>query len=253
MLNYSQNPSLQDSALPLVTFIPSSRSKITRVPKEYFTFKPSLGQQRYTELDIFRQQIEQSRAGLHHKPYTSNKRNVFLYKTIFFAFALIFAILGVAVLAVPSALGCGFFSSCTAIKSVLASLCTIFSLSAFTIAFSMSHEREVIQEYVRKARARLATIYARKCRRMGIKSIFAFFTHHRRQALLLRQTYHEACDKINDEKESALHLAHRIATAQTLDAEEKESLLNQAIEELNEKLMTLCHTFRHATGEKAKV
>jgi len=58
--------------------------------------------------------------------------------------------------------------------------------------------------------------------------------------------YHEGLDKINDKKDEALHLVQRIATAQTLDRVEKETLLNQAIEELHEKLKLLTHTFRHA-------
>lgn len=241
MLDYSS----QSTHFLQNTLTPSLSERVIKVPRQHFTVKSTFLEDRFAELNIFREQIEQSRAGLHHKPYTYNKKNALLYKIIFFSFAFLFGMLGITVLAVPSSLGCGFFTSCTAIKGVLASLCTIFSLSAFTMAFSISHEREVIHDCIRRAKVKLATIYTRKCRRMGIKNIFAFFTHHRRQALALRHAYHEASDKINDEKEAALHLANRIATAQTLDIQEKEALLNQAVEELNEKLMSLCHTFRH--------
>ena len=63
---------------------------------------------------------------------------------------------------------------------------------------------------------------------------------------MLRQLYHEVIDKINHKKDETLHLVHRIATAETLDNQEKEDLLNQAIEEFNDKLQMLVHNFRHA-------
>lgn len=228
-----------------ITFNPSAHSKIT-VPRQ-FIGKVTLSKQRYAELDFFRQQIEEARAGLHHKPFTSNRRSVFLYQVTFFVFAFFFCLLGITVLSIPSALGCGFFSSCTAIKGVLASLCTIFALASFTIAFSISQEKEAVLQCVRKAKTTLDTVYSRKRIRLGIKSFAGVFIRQRQKGIALKHLYQEANDKINDKKDAVLHLIHRISTAETIDFIEKETLLNQAIEELNEKLQHIVYTFRHSS------
>lgn len=229
-------------------YVPLNQQPHAAIPKEQFTAKLAFSKQRFADLDFFRQQIEKSKAGLHHQPYTTYRRTVLLYKTVFFSFAFLFGILGFTSLAIPSAIACGFFSMCTAVKGVLASLCMVFSLTAFTMAFSMSSEKEAVAQYIRKTRATLLTIYRRKQIRLGIKPFFGFFTHSH-QAATLRQMYYEAIDQVNDKKEASLHLMHRIGTAKTLDRKEKEDLLNQAIEELNEKLRALVHTFRHAHVE----
>jgi hypothetical protein len=218
-----------------------------QISKHFFTAKPSFVQQRYADLDIFRQQIQESKAGLHHQPYTMNRRSTTLYKSIFLGFAVLFFILGVTAMAIPSALGCGFFfSSCTLVKGVIVTFCTFLSLSSLTLGLKLRAEKEAIAYYVRKTKAHVATIYARKQVRMGIKSVFALIGPRRQKAAALKQMYDEACDKMNDKKEETLHLVQRISTAETLDKQEKEALLNQAIEEFSEKLQLLTQTFRHS-------
>lgn len=221
-------------------------SEIPQVPKHHFTVKPSYQQQRYADLDFFRQQIVESKAGLHHQPYTMNKKNTSFYKSIFLGLAALFFFLGILAMAIPSALGCGFFfSSCTFLKAMIVTLCTFFSLSSLTIGLKLRAEKEAVAYFVRRTKAHVATIYARKQVRMGIKSLFAFMGPNRKKVVALKHMYHEICDKINDKKEETLHLVYRIATAETLEAIEKEALLNQAIEEFNDKLQLLTHTFRH--------
>lgn len=221
---------------------------IPQISKHQFIAKPSFTQKRYADLDVFRKQIEQSKAGLHHQPYTNNKKNTSFYKSIFMGFAAFFFFLGIIAMAMPTALGCGFFfSSCTFLKGIIVSICTSFSLAAFTLGMRLRADREAVAHCVRKTKAHLAAVYARKKVRMGIKSIFAFVGPHKQKAVALNHMFDEACDKINDKKEEALHLAHRIATAETLDDHEKEDLLNQAIEEFHEKLQMIAQTFRHAT------
>lgn len=219
---------------------------IPRVDRKYFAAKFVASSKRYLELDDFRKEIEESRAGVHHQPYTTNKKTVLLYQSIFFGFTIFFAILTIGIPFIPSALGCGFFSFCTAVKSTLAIISAFFALTSFSIAFKMSTEREAILQGVRKAKTILATIYARKKIKMGIKRFFVIFTNHKDQAAALKHMYDEAYDKINEKKEHAFHLANRIKTAETLSWEEKEFLLNQCIEEMNEALIVNSHHFRHA-------
>lgn len=222
-------------------------SRVPQIPKRLFTAKSSFSQQRYIDLDIFRLQIEESKAGLHHLPYTNNKKNTTFYKSVFLGFASLFLVLNITTMAIPSALGCGFlFSSCTFLKGIIVSVCTFLSATALTIALRLKAEKEAVVHSVRKAKAHTAAIYARKKVSIGIKNVFSLFGPGREKAAALRQLYQDTCDKINDKKDETLHLVHRIATAETLDLLEKEDLLNQAIEEFNEKLHQLTQTFRHA-------
>ena len=225
----------------------SISDRIPQAAQHVFTAKPFFTKQRYADLEIFRQVIEESKAGLHHQPYTNYKKKTLFYQCIFFGFALLFFVLGVIALAIPSALGCGFlFSSCSFLKGILVSVCTIFSLASSTLALRLKTEKEAVIRCVRKARGQLKISYARKKLRLGVKSFFSLFGPGKQKATALRQLYHETCDKMNDKKDESLHLVHRIATAETLCAKEKEDLLNQAIEELDDQLQQLAYAFRHA-------
>jgi hypothetical protein len=222
---------------------------VPQLSRNLFIPKHSLAARRYAELDIFRREIEQCKAGFYHRPYTSNKRNVLIYKSIFFGFALLFAILSFITIGISFVPFWGFltFNLISLFKTAIFSLCFLLSASAFSIAFIIKPEREAILHSVRKARAQMARIYARKRIRTGINWHTAIFGPQRHLATALRQLYDETHDRINDRKEEATHLVQRIMTAETLDWPQKEALLNQAIEELHEKLMLLAHTFRHAS------
>jgi hypothetical protein len=225
-----------------------SECEIPQIPKHMFKVQLPQTRQRYHELDIFKHQIEQSKAGLHHQPYTLNKRSVLVYKCIFFGLAVLFATLCLITMSMPILKSWGFFSfsSVTLVRSVLISLCSLLSISSFAMGFTLRSEREAVLRCVQKAKATVSRIYARKRVRMGVKRFVAFFGPYRRLALSMRQSYHEVVDKINDKKEESLHLVHRIATAETLSPAQKEELLNQAIEELQDKLLFATHTFRHS-------
>jgi hypothetical protein len=236
---YSSNNENKNFVNPLSLQVSTGTSKRLLV-------KPFFIQQRYADLDSFRQQIEQSKAGLHHQPFTSNKRNTAFYKTIFFGFAAIFFGLGLTAMAIPFSLGCAFFGTCTLLKGGIVAVCTILSLSAFTLGLRLKPEKEALAYYVRKTKTRISAIYARKKINAGIKSLFAFLGPNRLKAAALRQMYHDTLERINDKNEEAVHLAHRIVTAETLNFQEKEDLLNQAIEEFSEKLHLVVQSFRHA-------
>lgn len=129
-------------------------------------------------------------------------------------------------------------------KGVVVSFCLLLALSAIAMALNIRTEREAILHCVRRARLQLSRYYARKRMQCRVNSSF-FFTNPKRQLnASLKQAYREAWDKINDKKEEALHLTQRIISAKTLHWSEKEILLNQAIEELHEKLFLLVHTFK---------
>ena len=202
--------------------------------------------QKYIDLDSFRKNIEQSKAGLHHQPYTNNKTPVLIYKGLFFSFALLFLILGILSMYLPMTMSVSFFfNSFTLLKSVIIVSCTLLSLFSFIYALTLQIEKETIRDCVRKAKINHKVIYARKQFRLGLHPIFSFMGTKKSQATALRHAYHEGLEKINDKKDETYHLAQRIVTAKLLSPIEKEALLNQAIEELNEKLRLLTHSFRH--------
>lgn len=222
---------------------------IPQVPKRLFSATPAYMQTRYEDLDSFRQEIEASKAGLHHQPYTSNRRSVTFYRLIFLGFTLLFFGLGITVMSMPAFQGCHLFiSTCTLLKGIAASVCACLSLSSLAIALTLRAEKEAVLQCARKTRAQLATVFARKRVKLGIKRFFTLFGQERQQASSLRSMYHEALEKVSDIKDEAMHLVNRISTANTLDAVQKEMLLNQAVEEMNEKMRVLVRSFKHAAS-----
>lgn len=225
--------------------LPSSN----RIPQlSRHLFAPTLTRSRrdYTELDIFRQQIEQNQEGLHHQPYTASQSMVRTYKLIFYGFGLLFGILAIFVMLTTTSTSYPFFNFSIILKSFITMTCGFLSLTAFLLAIGMRTEREAIRQYVAMARANLAKIYARKRMKMGSKRFIAFFGKNQKQVIALKQAYHEISDKINERKVEALHLVKRIANTRSLDNKTKETLYNQAISELNDKLILLTHTFKHS-------
>lgn len=242
-----QEPFYSNSNCPQNVIPFTATEGVAQVSRQRFVVHPTLRQQRYADLDLFRQQVEESKAGLHHQPYTNRKKQTGRYKWVFLGFSLLFFVFALVTIGIPSAIGCGFFfSSCTLLKGIIVTISTTLSLSALLMGLSLRAEKEAIASLVGKAKAHLTAIYARKQTRMGIRGFFSLIGAHRHAAIALRQMYREIHDLINDKKEETLHLVSRIATAETLHDQEKEDLLNQAIEELHDKLQHILHGFRHA-------
>lgn len=241
------NTSLRET-LPFHSMqLQSSNKDVPQLSRHLFAPTPFRSRRDFTELDIFRQQIEHNQEGLHHQPYTVSRSAVMTYKSIFYGFALIFGILGVFVILSTSSLAYPIFNFPIVLKTLMMMFCSFLSFSAFIVAIQMRTEREAIRHYVSLASANLAKIYARKRMKMGVKRFIVFFGKNQKQLIALKQSYHEITDKIHEHKEQALHLVKRVANTQTLDAQTKELLYNQAISELNDKLTLLTHTFKHST------
>lgn len=220
--------------------------EIQKIPKHVIRGKIAYARQRFQDLDLFMKQIEGAKAGVVNQPYTYNKRNIFWYRVIFIAFALLFFTLALTSMSLTTTIGCGiFFSSCNLLKSSVFCVCVLLTFCSFLMAFSLSAERDAAIQCSKKAKAILSTIYKRKKSRLGLGR-WALFTSQRQQAITLKHLYDDAYDRIHDKREATLHLLHRISTTPSLQKEERETLLNQAIEELNDKLIALNHEFRHA-------
>jgi hypothetical protein len=218
-----------------------------QISKHLFTARLPFTQRDYAELQFFRQQIEQTREGLHPQPYTENKSSAMFYRLIFFGFALLFTLLGTCVVLATASMNFALLDFSIVIKGFLTLVCGILAASSLVLAIRMSAEREAIMNYYHKARSHASKIYVRKKMKLGIKNFLPFFGKNQRQAAALAHIYHDAWDKIHDCKEEALRLVNRISRSRELAAEAKERLYNQAIAEFNDKLMLIAHTFKAST------
>lgn len=229
-----------------VTFSLLQAPNAPQISKHLFSKTP-YNRRDYTELEIFRQQIELNQQGLHHQPYTLNKSGVRLYKSIFYGFACIFFVLGLFVMATSSTFTYAFFNFSIVLKTFITLICALLSLASFLMAMTMRTEREAVMHYTNMAKANLTKLYARKRMKLGMKRFLALLGHPQREALALKQMYHEAYDKIKERREETLHLVDRINSTSSMDLSAKEMLYNQAIAEFNDKLTLLVHTFKHST------
>jgi hypothetical protein len=232
--------------------LPSPRTAQAALPQVARRFFAAPSSPRFPELELFRQQIELNRAGLYHQPYSNNKFYTRIYKAVFFGFSLLFVLLSVITFKVSFAFSWGIFNfqAIGLAKTAIVSLCMLFAFSALTIAFSIRTEREAIYHCVRRARMQLSRSFAQKRIQCRSGRLLGFTQPKREINASIRQTYRESWHRINDRKEEALHLVQRIASAKTIHWNEKEMLMNQAIEELHEKLFLLVHSFKISAHHK---
>lgn len=199
----------------------------------------------FNELNLFRKQIDLS-GSFNQLLYTSKKKSVWIYRATFITFAILFAILGITTLSVPSAITIGFFSTSTTLKGLVLALCTTLALASFLIGVTMRTDREAVIHCLENGRRTLHTIYVRKKIQLGLMRFFTIFGPQRRHAKALHHMYQEILAKMDDRKEDALHLITKISENQTFDDDHKELLLNQATAELHDDLIRLAHSLKNA-------
>lgn len=221
-----------------ISFSPYNTKPSFTISKHTFAKSPR-HRRDYTELELFRQQIEINQLGLHHQPYTDNKFRVQIYKSIFYGFACVFVLLDLSVSATSSNFTYAFFNFSIVVKTFITLICSLLALASLIMAMTMRTEREAVMQYTRMAKANLAKHYARKKVKLGIKRFLAIFGHAPSEVCALRQIYHEIGDKINDRKEETLHLVDRINANTSMDIQTKELLYNQAIAEFNDRVSLL--------------
>ncbi len=212
-----------------------NKSATIQIPKHKFLAKFPTTERRYSELDLFRNGAVEG-VKLYHHPYTSKKKSVAIYRIVFLTFAILFGVLGVTTLSLPSTLSCGFFSLPTTLKGLIMTLCIVLSLASFLLGISLRTDKEAIVHSYNHWRRKLKTYYARK--RLSLVG------PHRHLAKGLRQTHKEVQEKMREKRDETLHLIGKIGSS-PLSKEEKETLLNQAIAEFHERLKFLAHGFKH--------
>lgn len=195
------------------------------------------------ELDLFRQQIEWTR--LHPMPFTAAKKKVLSYKSIFLGLGLLFLVLGVFIWMKTHILPMHYLLLGTfyVAKNVICGFCGLAGAASLLICYSLSTEKEIIQQMIRKAQRDLSTLYSRKKLEHGIKG---YSWGNCDKSAYLLQGYRETHHKILDLKEETFLLFHRILHAEHLNGGKKEHLFNQAIMELDLKIEDLLHSFRNS-------
>lgn len=199
---------------------------------------------KYQELDLFRREIDQAKAGVHHQPFTYYKKIVLMYRTAFLGFSLLFLILGTICFNIHIIHLWGLFSSTSVVKGFFVALCSLLSLGGISLALGMKTEKEAVHAITKAAKASIAKMHSRRKAKLGMKWYLAFLGPHKEEVDAIKHSYDEAIEKILVKKEEALHLLHNIATAETLESSEKEDLMNQALLELKEQLRGIIENFR---------
>lgn len=198
----------------------------------------------YPELHLFKNQIEVDGNGPLHKPYSKEKSNVMLYRTVFLSIGVLYFLLALVLFTKSLTWTCSvLFGSCFLIKTVLCSLCSISSIYCIALGFLIKSEKEAVKKVFAQSKARLGKAYERKAVKYGIKTFFAF-GDEQRKSLALKQIYFEALEKLQEYKEETMHILSRITNTDTLDGNKKEELYNQAILEFKDKMELVVNSFK---------
>lgn len=197
----------------------------------------------YPELSLFKKQMMQNKNCPKHQPYTTHKRNLFAYKFVFFSLSALFACLGMIIFFKTGVwTPLIYLTLMGAAKKLICLVCIMLSTASFVVGWTLSPEKDAIKHYTAKSLSVLREIYFRKQQRFGIRRFFCFAFPYT-EYILLKQNYLEVVSKIRQKKEKTIQLVTQIRVSDDLDWEEKETLYNQAIAELNDKLEAMLHVF----------
>lgn len=224
--NFAHNYTLQTIKLPL----------IQRASKQFRTAKTSF----YPELEDFRR-LSGHQHSKYEIPFTSLKKYVWFYKSVFFSLSLLFLVLGLVVFMMYSN-SHSIMNIHFVLKNTVCVVCGFFATAAFFMGAAVKTDKEIICYYVRKAHGCLKTLHRHNRVKLGFKR-FLFFGENYRMISEMRNHYLDAHEKIHESKQEAFHLLERIKNCPQTDKKSKEKLFNQAIAELNNSLQSIIHSF----------
>ena len=202
----------------------------------------------FKELNSFKHKVNTEKLGPIHKPYTAYKRRAWIYRAIFSFFCLVFLVLEYFLykhtLSWTASL---VFGNQTAIKGFVHFFCLGLSGGAGYMAIRMEPEKEAARELVRWTKRQILLIYRKHHIRYNVKAFLAFGESWRKKAAFkhqLSETYHA----VANQQLETWHLFERIFETKALDPATKETLLNQAICELKEKLEGILSSYQQTSG-----
>lgn len=212
--------------------------KATSTVKRSLISKPT----HFLELAIFKQQLKNYFPRVHtHHQYFSKVR---YYRTIFFSLAVLFLILG----------GIVFYQNITftnmlfgelrlLVKNSICALSACLAIFAAGVGYSLCVAREAAESLACKARKKLAKIYTRKRIEFGIQR-FLLYPNSDDKAMLLKATYYEIRDKINERKAETAELLREIRSSKGFDTANHGLLFSQALADMDEQLKQYLQNFK---------
>lgn len=225
---------------------------LTLTAKPLHIVKVSNVHKTYPELQIFKQQLVNHPCHLSYSPYSTAKKKISFYKSIFLSLSLIFFLLAGIVLMKTSALSLaniysGYFLK---MKHMLVFFC--LSLSGFSLLIygTLQPKKEAACSILRKALHKLDKAYELKIleRQLG-DQVASRELYQNKQ--FLKHTWRETRDIMQDQTRETEELLEKIQLMPTITLSDKERLCNLSVLELKDNLDAIIHeTFRSSWKSK---
>jgi hypothetical protein len=210
-----------------------------------------------TDLNNFKKVIKESHTCLRFHPYTVNKIKIQIYKMIFFALTALFLFLSAYLVKSSLSWTCHLIFGCSVtIQYILCMTCVLFATSSFILGIMLQPETEIASQMIKKAKKRARKICYAKIFELKLQMSSAP-DNIQGDGDYYRMLYEKTADAIDECKEKTALLLKRIRISKTLTDENKDTLYNQVLVDLQEKLDTIPCSIRrigfpHHTSERAE-
>lgn len=206
----------------------------------------------YNELNQFREQLEEAKSAPHHQPYQAGRKKALFYQIIFYGLGLIFLFITLFMYTqTMNWAGSLFFVNYTATKTVLCLFTFALSCISFSIGYSISIEKEAVNQLIDRAQAKMRHILRYERAQFAVNHLS--FRDQFKKSLLAKQAFHDANEKVKESKKITFTLLEHINQTVSLEKKDKEHLYNQAILELNDKLHFIIFAYKDKLEEFLKV
>ena len=204
--------------------------KATSTVKRSLISKPT----HFLELAIFKQELKNYFPKMHTaQQYFSKVR---YYRTIFFSLAILFLVLGGVIFFQNLSFTTFLFGELRLfVKNSLSAFSAFLAIFAAGLGYSLCVAKEAAESLACKARKKLAKIYTKKRIEFGIQKFF-LYPNSTDKALLLKATYFEIHEKINERKTETADLLREIRKSQGFDTANHELLFSQALADMDEQI-----------------
>ena len=199
--------------------------------------------QNYPLLNSFKQEIELEKNSPENRPYTFMKPSILYYRIAFLTIGVVYFILAFIILSKSLTWTCSLlFGSSTAVKTTILMICGTVSTVSIYYGLFISSEREAVKVAIRKAKKQLQRLIGHKFSFYALKRMLHIEQNGDQSDILYHQ-FSKVYDKFDTLHIECIHLVDRIVKSESLDEQQKEELINQAIIELRFRLASIMDTF----------
>jgi hypothetical protein len=193
----------------------------------------------HPELHDFREEIENSQDALRHQPYTSEKKKLMQYKSVFCFLGIIFSLLSLSIFfKSPNWYGYLIWGD-IGLKSMINFVSIVLAGFCFFLAHYRKIEIELAYQIYSHARGRLRYIQRRKEIHIGLADDELLFNATR----FLNHYSSEATYKMAQKRADTIFLLREIAYTSFDEASKREMLFNQALSEFKLSLDNIIAKF----------